>query len=109
MYQKGLGFEVLGSFEDHEGFDGVMLGLPGGAYHFEFTHCRHHPVMPTPTEEDLIVLYFPDADEWREVCDRMLLAGFTLTPIFNPYWDVRGKTFADHDGYRVVIQNASWP
>jgi hypothetical protein len=28
---------------------------------------------------------------------------------FNPYWDRRGKMFADPDGYRVVIQNAPWP
>ena len=26
MYLNGLGFEMLGSFENHEGFDGVMLG-----------------------------------------------------------------------------------
>ena len=24
FYRDGLGFEVLGSFEDHDGFDGVL-------------------------------------------------------------------------------------
>jgi len=28
---------------------------------------------------------------------------------FNPYWDKNGKTFEDPDGYRVVLQRASWP
>ena len=28
---------------------------------------------------------------------------------FNPYWDKRGRTFEDPDGYRVVLQNARWP
>jgi hypothetical protein len=28
---------------------------------------------------------------------------------FNPYWDRHGKTFADPDGYRVVLQHAAWP
>ena len=28
---------------------------------------------------------------------------------FNPYWNVNGKTFVDGDGYRVVLQNRSWP
>jgi hypothetical protein len=27
---------------------------------------------------------------------------------FNPYWDRKGRTFADPDGYRVVLQNAAW-
>jgi len=31
FYRDGLGFEVLYSFKDHEGFDGVMLGR--AAYH----------------------------------------------------------------------------
>ena len=26
MYAKGLGFIVLAQFQDHEGFDGVVLG-----------------------------------------------------------------------------------
>jgi len=28
MYVKGLGFDVLAEFEDHRGFDGVILGHP---------------------------------------------------------------------------------
>ena len=48
MYTDGLGLEVLGSFENHEGFDGVMLGLPGAGYHFEFTCYRAYPVKPPP-------------------------------------------------------------
>jgi catechol 2,3-dioxygenase-like lactoylglutathione lyase family enzyme len=26
FYRDGLGFELLSSFEDHDGFDGAMLG-----------------------------------------------------------------------------------
>ncbi|WP_373995262.1 hypothetical protein [Pantoea agglomerans] len=29
-------------------------------------------------------------------------------PSLNPYWDQRGVTFIDRDGYRVVIQHAAW-
>ncbi|VFS80271.1 Uncharacterised protein [Raoultella terrigena] len=38
----------------------------------------------------------------------MELAGFTPVSSFNPYWDVSGRTFADDDGYRVVLQNRTW-
>jgi YycE-like protein len=33
FYSVGLGLSVLESFEDHEGFDGTMLGHPGAPYH----------------------------------------------------------------------------
>jgi len=108
MYCRGLGLRVIGSFENHTGFDGVMLGAAGAAYHFEFTYAREHPVTPRPTAEDLTVLYIPDAAEWQAACARMVSAGFTPVRSFNPYWDVRGRTYQDSDGYRVVLQNAPW-
>lgn len=108
LYCAGLGLHILGKFEDHAGFDGVMLGRAGMDYHFEFTFCHTHTIAPSPTEDDLIVFYLPDADEWEKSCTQMDAAGFTTVPSFNPYWDVRGRTFADPDGYRIVLQNASW-
>lgn len=108
MYTTGLDLRVLGSFEDHEGFDGVMLGRAGGAFHFEFTRCRDHPVRPAPTPEDLVVFYIAEAAEWDAACRRMADAGFAVVASFNPYWDVHGRTFEDPDGYRVVLQNAGW-
>jgi hypothetical protein len=108
MYCAGLGLRVIGSFEDHAGFDGFMLGQAGAAWHLEFTSCRAHPILPNPTNEDLFVLYFPDREAWKECCDRMLAAHFRKVAAFNPYWDVSGCTFADPDGYRTVLQNAGW-
>ena len=108
MYRRGLGLGVVGSFEDHEGFDGVMLGLAGSGYHFEFTRHRTHPVTPAPTAEDLAVFYVPAEAEWQAACARMLAAGFSLVASFNPYWDARGRTYEDPDGYRVVLQRAGW-
>lgn len=108
MYRRALGLEVLGRFEDHDGFDGVMLGVPGATYHFELTRARGHEVRPSPTPEDLIVLYIPVESEWRAACDGMSTAGFVEVDPFNPYWAVRGRTFEDPDGYRVVLERAEW-
>jgi catechol 2,3-dioxygenase-like lactoylglutathione lyase family enzyme len=108
MYCRGLGLRVVGGFENHAGFDGVMLGLEGSDYHFEFTHCRSHPVLPTPTAEDLVVFYVPAAEQWQAACARMLAAGFKQVAPFNPYWDASGRTYADEDGYRIVLQCADW-
>lgn len=109
LYCSGLGLRVVGGFEDHDGFDGVMVGEPGATYHFEFTRCRHHPVTPTPTVEDLAVLYLSSEAEWREACERMSAAGFRQVASFNPYWEKSGRTFEDHDGYRIVLQQGIHP
>ncbi|MGF6767791.1 catechol 2,3-dioxygenase-like lactoylglutathione lyase family enzyme [Paraburkholderia sp. GAS199] len=108
MYCAALDLTVLARFENHQGFDGVMLGRSGMDYHFEFTRSREHPVVPSPTLEDLLVFYVPERNEWESACSRLANNGFVRIASFNPYWDLAGRTFADHDGYRVVIQNAEW-
>ena len=108
FYRDGLGLEELGSFIDHEGFDGVMLGSKGSPYHFEFTHHRGHIVDRAPTLDNLLVFYIPNESEWQAAVDRMLQHGYNPVTSYNPYWDVKGKTFEDMDGYRVVLQNSIW-
>jgi len=109
MYCDGLGWNVLGEFADHDGFDGAMVGDAGAPYHFEFTVKRVDGVAPAPTTEDLVVLYLPIVQEWQRACASLAAAGFVEVASANPYWSARGKTFEDPDGYRVVLQNASWP
>ena len=107
-YRAGLQLDELGRFADHAGFDGVMLGSTGMHYHLELTFCRSHPLRPTPTEEDLLVFYVPDRTEWLDACARMLEAGFAEVSPFNPYWQGRGRTFRDHDGYGIVLEQDAW-
>jgi hypothetical protein len=108
MYAQGLGFAVLAQFEDHQGFDGVILGHPQHPYHLEFTHHRGTKVGSAPTQDNLLVFYMPDSDVWEKACIAMQRAGFDLVPSYNTYWDRSGKTFEDLDGYRVVLQNRAW-
>ena len=50
MYLEGLGFSLLGSFEDHNGFDGAIIGHENHSYHLEFTNHSgvHVGKAPTP-------------------------------------------------------------
>lgn len=109
FYRDGLGFSVLYRFENHEGFDGVMLGGPGAPYHLEFTRARGHKAGRAPTQDNLLVFYIPDRQVWRAAVQRMADNGFGPVVAFNPYWDEHGVTFEDPDGYRVVLENAAWP
>jgi catechol 2,3-dioxygenase-like lactoylglutathione lyase family enzyme len=108
FYQQGLGLNVLYRFEDHDGFDGIMLGHERAPYHFEFTRARGHNAGRAPTQDNLVVFYLPDAEDWCAAVQRMRDAGFAPVPAFNPYWDRDGLTFEDPDGYRVVLQQAAW-
>ena len=109
FYRDGLGLTLLYRFEDHDGFDGVMLGAEGAPYHLEFTRARGHPAGAAPTKDNLLVFYLPDDGAWRTAVARMRNAGYTPVPSFNPYWDRDGVTFEDPDGYRVVLQREAWP
>lgn len=108
MYRTGLGFTTIDQFVDHAGFDGVILGRRGQPYHLEFTRKRDHVVDIAPTPDTLLVFYVPNAREWKTRSGRMVDAGFLQVPSVNPYWDVAGRTFADLEGYRVVLQAATW-
>ena len=107
FYRDGLGLTLLTSFTAHNGFDGLMLGHPHAPYHLEFTHQPGHAVGRAPTSDNLLVFYLPDADEWQAAVARMEAAGFAAVPSYNPYWDARGRTFEDPDGYRVVLQKGA--
>ena len=109
FYSAGIGLDILASFEDHDGVDGVMLGLAGMPYHLEFTRQRGHAAGRAPTLDNLLVFYLPDMNDWNAAIKRMADAGYRAVASFNPYWDRHGRTFEDPDGYRVVLNHGSWP
>ena len=108
MYVSGLGFDLLGEFVGHNGFDGSIIGHKNHNYHLEFTHHVGTKVGKSPTKDNLLVFYFPDTEEWQNSCKKMINAGFVEVAPYNDYWGVSGKTYEDIDGYRVVLQNREW-
>jgi catechol 2,3-dioxygenase-like lactoylglutathione lyase family enzyme len=109
FYVEGLGLERLAAFEDHAGFDGVVIGARQAPYHLEFTRRRGHASGAAPDPESLLVFYLPDRDAWQAAVARLRALGSEPVVSQNPYWDRDGLTFADPDGFRIVLQNASWP
>jgi hypothetical protein len=108
MYVNGLGFKLLGTFEDHNGFDGSIIGHEKHSYHLEFMHHKGTKVGKAPTKDNLLVFYFSDPSVWAFCCHKIMVAGFVQVESYNNYWDAVGKTFEDIDGYRVVLQNREW-
>lgn len=107
FYRDGLGLNVIGSFEDHAGYSGVMLGLPGHEYHLEFTSHIEGSPCPAPTKDNLLVFYIPDTEAINRLIERLNFMGYFAVQPENPYWEERGTTFEDPDGWRVVLMNTS--
>ncbi|MEQ1832865.1 MAG: VOC family protein [Candidatus Eisenbacteria bacterium] len=110
FYCEALGFERLASFQDHDGFDGEVLGYPGAPWHLEFVYERAGtPAGVAPSEEHLLALYFGTPPEYEAAVQRAEAIGAQAVAAHNPYWDRIGRTYADPDGYRVVLVNSPWP
>lgn len=107
FYRDGLGLAELYRFTDHGGYDGVIFGLPGRAYHLEFTQRHAGSPCPAPTRDNLLVLYVPDVRQLASLRDRMIRSGYEPVDPENPYWVDKGLTFEDPDGWRVVLCGAS--
>jgi catechol 2,3-dioxygenase-like lactoylglutathione lyase family enzyme len=102
FYRDRLGLPELGSFTDHDGYDGVLLDLPGTGAHLEFTSGGDH-CAAKPHPESLLVLYVEDETSLAELAERI---GEAPVKPANPYWEQRAVTFVDPDGYHVILVGA---
>lgn len=105
FYRDGLGLQEVGRFDDHDGYAGVFLGIPGTGAHLEFTSGGGQAA-PEPHPESLLVLYLSDADAVAATARRH--EGEVVASA-NPYWDENGAvTVRDPDGFRVVLFPGPW-
>ena len=96
FYRDGLGLPEIASFANHNGYDGVMLDLPGTGTHLEFA-STNQLTSPTPHPEDLLVLYVGTD---QEVARLLAQSAAPQVPNTNPYWERTGVTITDPDGFR---------
>lgn len=104
FWRDELGLPEIGRFEDHAGYDGVILVIPGPGAHLEIT-AGGGVDAPRPHPETLVVLYLGSWEAVRERAQRL-----SRPPIepSNPYWERHALTFEDPDGFRVVLAATSW-
>jgi len=104
FYRDGIGLREIGRFQGHDGYDGVFLEIPGTGTHLELTRGGVHGP-PVAHPESLLVFYVGDIGALRATAERL---GTTPLPPANPYWASHGVTFADPDGFRVVLVPERW-
>lgn len=106
FYRDGLGLLDIGGFENHDGYSGVFLAIPGTETHLEFTSGASSPVSE-PDPETLLVFYLRSHAAVAAAVPR---CGGTVVASRNPYWDRSGaSTMLDPDGFRVVLVPDTWP
>ncbi|MDM5188707.1 VOC family protein [Bacillus sp. DX4.1] len=105
FYEEGLGLKRIGEFQNHEGYDGVMFGIPDVEYHLEFTKHINGSPCPAPTKDNLLVFYIPDKAEIEKINNRLNAMGYYEVEPENPYWKEKGTTIEDPDGWRIVLMN----
>lgn len=109
FWADGLGLSVLYRHER----DGtprshslLMVGWPDANWHLELVHSPDTPA-PTPTPEDLLVVYLGDQVP-EELITGLERHGGQRVRAHNPYWDRWGVTIQDPDGYQLVLSTREW-
>ena len=103
FYVEEVGLTRLGGFADHNGYDGAFVGKAGADWHIEFTRQESGEPHPSPTDEDLLVVYLA-ADDLAVRCAHMDARGHARATHPNPYWATAGAVaYRDPDGYFVVL------
>ena len=104
FYIDVLGFEVLGSFENHDNYNGIFIGKPQFDWHLEFTQSNEI-VEFNYNEDDILVFYPEKISEYNQLLENIQKQNISIIKAKNPYWNENGKMILDPDGYRVIISN----
>jgi catechol 2,3-dioxygenase-like lactoylglutathione lyase family enzyme len=107
FYRDAAGLPVLASFDEHDSYSGVILGIPDAACQLELV--LHAEIEPAPTAEDQLVLYLGSAAVVQKRAAAISAAGFEPQLPSNPYWTRRGAiAFVDPDGYWLILSPDRW-
>ncbi len=104
FYIDVLGLELLGGFENHNGYDGVFIGNPDENWHLEFTQTNEI-VNHTFNEDDILVFYPNNKIEYELILEEIKKHSIEFITAKNTYWKENGLMLLDPDGYRIVISH----
>jgi hypothetical protein len=104
FYIDILGFNLIGGFENHNGYDGVYIGKTDENWHLEFTKTNEI-VAFNFGDDDFLVFYPNSKTEYKSIYDKLVLHKIKLFKAKNPYWNDNGIIVLDPDGFRIVISN----
>lgn len=108
FYTDVIGFELLGSFENHNNYSGVFIGKSNLDWYFEFTQSNE--IVNHCFDEDDIFVFYPNTlIEFNNIINNIAKNKITTIKAKNPYWNnpevTINKMITDPDGYHIIISN----
>jgi hypothetical protein len=104
FYIDFLGFQLLGGFENHNGYDGIFIGRANENWHLEFTKSEEI-VHFNFNDDDIIVFYPKNKIDFDLIMNKIQSQNIDFIKAKNPYWNENGKMILDPDGYKIVISD----
>jgi hypothetical protein len=104
FYTCVLGFDLSGSFENHDGYNGIFIGKPDSDWHLEFTQSNEIVTFKF-NEDDLLVFYPDEINEYNSLINNIEKHNINFIEAKNSYWNKNGKMFLDPDGYGIIVSN----
>ena len=102
FYTNILGLEILGSFKNHNNYDGVFLGKKDQSWHLEFTTSLTKVDHKFDTD-DILVFYPEQIYEYDKIIERITYFDIVRIIPENPYWITNSVMIKDPDGYCIAI------
>ena len=104
FYTEIIGLEIIGKFENHNGYDGVFIGKENMNWHLEFT-ASSDKTNQKINEDDLIVFYPDNKNEYEKILEKVKDKQINILNAKNPYWNENGILIKDPDGFGVIISS----
>ncbi|WP_173918233.1 VOC family protein [Halobacillus sp. Marseille-Q1614] len=102
FYGEVLGLKLIGEF-NHNGYHGLLYGLPDQTVHLELLQSDHDLETKAPSKDHLLVFYLNTKEEIEQQKSYFRKYGFEPVEPLNPYWKDKGYTFEDPEGWRIVF------
>lgn len=102
FYTSILRFNILGSFENHNGYDGVFLGKENTDWHLEFT-STNEVINSKYDEDDILVFYPTNEKEYEQIVKNIKENNIEILLSKNPYWKENGILIQDPDKFNIII------
>lgn len=104
FYTSVLELSIIGSFNDHDGYDGVFLGKEKMNWHLEFTSTKEE-TNSIFNDDDILVLYPTSKSEYKNILSNIEKYKIKKHNPKNPYWKENGILIKDPDKFNIIISN----
>jgi len=106
FYSNVFGFEELGSFKNHGGYDGIFLGIKNSGWHIEFTQSESKPNHQEDADDFLV--FYPTLDVFSQIISKIKSYNIDVIQTQNPYWNKYAIAIKDPEGHKICVFNPTF-